>query len=140
MDLDVLVRGGQVVDGTGSAAADLDVGTEDGLVVAVDRLDGARAARVIDAAGLVVAPGFIDVHVHSELARLGGPDQFAGVLDGVTTELMSPDGFGWAPLDGERLRQVRDYLHVFYGGHDPAGGRHRTSVAGYLAQFAGRVP
>jgi len=140
MDFDVLVRGGDVVDGTGAPRTALDVGIAGDRLAAVDRLAGAGAARVIDAGGLVVAPGFIDVHVHSELARLGGPDQLAGVLDGVTTELMSPDGFGWAPLDGERLRQVRDYLHVFYGGHDPAGGRHRTSVAGYLAQFAGRVP
>src|SRR5438309_3133893 len=138
MDLDVLVRGGQVVDGTGSAAADLDVGIEGGLVVAVDRLDGARAGHVIDAAGLVVAPGFIDVHVHSELARLGGQDQFAGVLDGVTTELMSPDGFGWAPLPPARLREVKEYLQVFYG--DPDVGWDWTSVADYLSRFRGRIP
>src|SRR5437879_3416595 len=138
MDLAVLIRGGQVVDGTGSAAADLDVGIEGGLVVAVDRLDGARAARVIDAAGLVVAPGFIDVHVHSELARLGGQDQFAGVLDGVTTELMSPDGFGWAPLSPARLAEVKAYLQVFYG--DPDVGWDWTSASDYLSRFRGRVP
>src|SRR5437588_6390921 len=93
---------------------------------------------VIDARGLTVTPGFIDVHVHSELARLGGMDQFAGVLDGVTTELMSPDGFSWAPLPPERLREVREYLQVFYG--DPDIGWDWTSVAGYLALFDGRIP
>src|SRR6266480_3738557 len=65
-----------------------------------------------------IAPGFIDVHVHSELARLGGVDQFAGILDGVTTELMSPDGFSWAPLEPDRLREVKEYLQVFYGDPD----------------------
>ena len=78
------------------------------------------------------------MHVHSELARLGGIDQFAGVLDGVTTELMSPDGFSWAPLEPERLREVKDYLQVFYG--DPDIGWDWTSVAGYLSLFEGRIP
>lgn len=126
------------MDGSGAPGAVLDVGISDGLVAAVDRLDGARARSVIQAGGLVVAPGFIDVHVHSELARLGGVDQFAGVLDGVTTELMSPDGFGWAPLPPERLLQVREYLQVFYG--DPDAGWDWATPAEYLSMFAGRIP
>ncbi len=138
MDFDVLIRGGDVVDGSGAPRARLDVGIRGRLIAAVDRLDGAQAARIIDASGLAVAPGFIDVHVHSELARLGGIDQFAGVLDGVTTELMSPDGFSWAPLAPERLHEVKDYLQVFYG--DPDIGWDWTSVAGYLSLFEGRIP
>jgi N-acyl-D-amino-acid deacylase len=138
MDFDVLVRGGDVVDGSGSPPARLDVGIAGGRVAAVAPLRGAGAAQVIDARGLAVAPGFIDVHVHSELARLGGPDQLAGVLDGVTTELMSPDGFGWAPLEAGRLRQVRDYLQAFYG--DPDLRWDWCSVSGYLSLFPGRIP
>lgn len=138
MDFDILIAGGDVVDGSGSQRSRLDVGIVDGLIAAVDRIDGASAERVIDAKGHIVAPGFIDVHVHSELARLGGLDQFAGVLDGVTTELMSPDGFSWAPLDANRLHEVKDYLQVFYG--DPDIGWDWTTVAGYLAIFANRIP
>src|SRR5712692_3264583 len=138
MDFDVLITGGDVVDGTGAPRRRLDVGISRGRVVAVDRLEGSPAARIIDARGLTVAPGFIDVHVHSELARLGGVDQFAGVLDGVTTELMSPDGFSWAPLSPDRLGEVKDYLQVFYG--DPDVGWDWSSVAGYLALFTGRIP
>ena len=138
MDFDVLITGGEVVDGTGAPRRRLDVGISDGRIVAVDRLEGSPAARVIDARGLTVAPGFIDVHVHSELARLGGVDQFAGVLDGVTAELMAPDGFSWAPLPPQRLREVKDYLQVFYG--DPDIGWDWTSVAGYLGIFKGRIP
>jgi len=137
VDFDLLIRGGDVVDGSGAPRARLDVGVAGGRVVAVDRLD-APAGRVIEAGGLVVAPGFIDVHVHSELARLGGSDQFAGVLDGVTTELMSPDGFGWAPLQPGPLREVKDYLQVFYG--EPDVGWDWTSAAGYLSRFLGRIP
>ena len=137
MDFDVLIKGGDVVDGGGGRRARLDVGIADGRVAAVDRLEGSSAAHVIDAQGLAVAPGFIDVHVHSELARLGGVDQFAGVLDGVTTELMSPDGFSWAPLTPGRLREVKEYLQVFYG--DPDIGWDWTTVAGYLSMFSGRI-
>ena len=138
MNFDLVIAGGDVVDGTGSPRQRLDVGIAGGRIAAVDRLDGAPAGRVIDARGLVVAPGFIDVHVHSELARLGGIDQLAAVLDGVTTELMSPDGFSWAPLNPARLREVKDYLQVFYG--DPDIGWDWTSVAGYLSLFKGRIP
>ena len=138
MDLDVLISGGDVVDGSGAPRERLDIGVAGGRIVAVDRRIGAQAARVIDARGLAIAPGFIDVHVHSELARLGGVDQFAGVLDGVTTELMSPDGFSWAPLAPERMREVKDYLQVFYG--DPDIGWDWTSVAGYLSLFKSGIP
>ena len=138
MDFDVLIQGGEVVDGTGSPRARLDVGISGERITTVDRIDSARAERVIDASGLVVAPGFIDVHVHSELARLGGTDQFAGVLDGVTSELMSPDGFSWAPLDPQRLREVKEYLQVFYG--NPDIGWDWPTVEAYLDIFKGRIP
>lgn len=138
MDFDVVITGGDVVDGSGAPRARLDVGIAGGRIAAMGRLDEALAAHRIDARGFAVAPGFIDVHVHSELARLGGVDQFVGVLDGVTTELMSPDGFSWAPLSPQRLREVKDYLQVFYG--DPDIGWDWTSVAGYLSLFDGRIP
>ena len=126
------------MDGTGDPPVVLDVGIRGGLVAAVDRLDGAQAGRIIEASGLAVAPGFIDVHVHSELARLGGRDQFAGVLDGVTAELMSPDGFGWAPLSAPGLREVKEYLQVFYG--DPDIGWDWRTPDEYLSIFRGRTP
>jgi N-acyl-D-amino-acid deacylase len=138
VNFDVLVRGGEVVDGTGAPRARLDVGVTGDEIHAVDRIDGADAKHVIDASGLIVAPGFIDVHVHSELARLGGQDQFAGVLDGVTTELMSPDGFSWAPLAPDRQREVKAYLQVFYG--DPDIGWEWPTVSSYLSIFHGRIP
>jgi N-acyl-D-amino-acid deacylase len=138
LDFDVLIAGGDVVDGTGAPRRRLDVGITGERIVAVGHVDGATARRTIDATGLVVAPGFIDVHVHSELARLGGVDQLAGVRDGVTTELMTPDGFSWAPLRPDRLREVRDYLQVFYGDMDV--GWDWTTVAGYLAIFRNRIP
>ncbi len=138
MRFDVIIKGGDVVDGSGAQRTGLDVGIVNGRIAVVDRLDGVTAPTVVDARDLIVAPGFIDVHVHSELARLGGIDQFAGVLDGVTTEFMSADGFGWAPLTPERHREVRDYLQVFYG--NPTIGWDWTTVKDYLSIFRGRIP
>jgi len=138
LDFDLVIRGGDVVDGTGAPKARLDVGIVGDRVAAIGRLESAGARRAIDAKGLAVAPGFIDVHVHSELARLGGMDQFAGVLDGVTSELMSPDGFGWACLPPVRLLEVKDYLLAFYGDADISW--DWPSVASYLAIFQGRIP
>ncbi|HET7746658.1 MAG TPA: D-aminoacylase, partial [Vicinamibacteria bacterium] len=81
---DLLLRGGRVIDGSGNPWYAADVGVRDGRVAAVGPLDPARAARVIDVSGLVVAPGFVDVHAHVEgsVRARGTADNF--VADGVT--------------------------------------------------------
>jgi dihydroorotase/N-acyl-D-amino-acid deacylase len=96
---DLVIRGGRIVDGTGSPWFVADVGIKGDAIVAVrPRLDAA-GARVIDAQGLVVSPGFIDVHAHVE-PREGGEDMIGNpasennVRQGVTTVIGSPDGGG----------------------------------------------
>ncbi|MEZ5419576.1 MAG: D-aminoacylase [Vicinamibacterales bacterium] len=93
---DVLVRGGSVVDGTGAPARRADVGIRAGRIAEVGTLTGAAADRVIDAAGLVVAPGFIDVHTHAdELAEHPAAEHFARM--GVTTVIAG--NCGSSPVD-----------------------------------------
>jgi dihydroorotase/N-acyl-D-amino-acid deacylase len=96
---DLVIRGGRVVDGTGSPWFVADVGIKGDTIAAVrPRLDAA-GARVIDAQGMVVSPGFVDVHSHSE-PREGGQDMIGNpaaennVRQGVTTVIASPDGGG----------------------------------------------
>ena len=114
MDFDLLVRGARVVDGTGSPAIDGDVGVVGDRIVAVGAIPDPNARRVIEAGGHVVAPGFIDVHVHSETALRGNDDQYGSVLQGVTTHLTSPDGFGWAPLpDGGSAALWRETVFAY---------------------------
>ncbi|HEX6134924.1 MAG TPA: D-aminoacylase [Longimicrobiales bacterium] len=96
---DLLIAGGTVYDGTGAAGFTADVVIRDGLIVRVSRTPLPRdaAARVIAAHGLVVAPGFIDLHAHLEpLADM--PDAESHVRQGVTTALGNPDGGGPLPL------------------------------------------
>ncbi|MYD14060.1 MAG: amidohydrolase family protein, partial [Gemmatimonadetes bacterium] len=93
---DLLIRGGMVLDGTGSAAFNADIGIVGDEIIAIGRLRGATAARVIDAAGMHVVPGFIDMHSHAD--RLFASDNIEGrrahnlVMQGITTSVFGPDG------------------------------------------------
>jgi len=107
---DLLITGGSVVDGTGKRAAfAADVGIEGKEITAIGDLSRADAARVIDASGLIVSPGFIDTHAHSEGALLVNPQHENGLRQGITTEMLGPDGISYAPLDAEGYRMFRWY-------------------------------
>jgi N-acyl-D-aspartate/D-glutamate deacylase len=90
-ELDLLIRGGRVVDGTGNASFDADLGIRDGRIVALGRLT-ATAARTIDATGLVVSPGFIDIHNHSDTTLLDDPDAQSMLRQGVTSMILGEGG------------------------------------------------
>ncbi|HEX2035274.1 MAG TPA: D-aminoacylase [Chloroflexota bacterium] len=95
--LDVLIRGGMVVDGTGSPWTRADVGVEGGRIVAVGNLPAAQAARTVDASGMVVSPGFIDCHSHSDGGALQNRYCESTLLQGVTTEVVGNCGSSPAP-------------------------------------------
>ena len=85
MTFDTLIRSALVVDGSGNADPfPADIGITGDRIAAVGDLGDAEAAQEIDAAGRCVCPGFIDVHVHSEISLLGGRDRFARPMQGVT--------------------------------------------------------
>ncbi|MBK8100285.1 MAG: D-aminoacylase [Planctomycetes bacterium] len=105
---DLLLLGGTLIDGTGSAAQVADVGIRGDRIVAIGSLTAASATRVLDVRGLVVAPGFLDVHAHSDLRRQ--PLAVSKVLQGVTMDVCGPDGSSPFPTpssvgdDGGRSR------------------------------------
>jgi N-acyl-D-aspartate/D-glutamate deacylase len=90
---DLIVRGGSVLDGTGRPAYRADVGVAAGRITRLGELSRDTAATEIDASGLVVAPGFINIHSHTSALSTAGNI----LTQGITTELLNPDGFG--PLD-----------------------------------------
>jgi len=96
MALDLVIRGGTVVDGSGKARFTADVGIADGKIVEIGRVTSA-AARTIDADGLIVSPGFIDGHTHMDAQVAWDPLGSCSCWHGVTSVIMSNCGFALAP-------------------------------------------
>ena len=111
--LDILVKNGTVVDGTGAPAFKADVGVAEGRVALVAQAVGQEAARTIDAQGLHVAPGFIDPHTHSDLPLLVDPRAESKIRQGVTTEVIGNCGFSPAPLQGAAVEETRTKAQNF---------------------------
>ena len=104
---DVVVRGGTVLDGTGAPAFRADVGLVGDTIAALGEIAPEQGRRVIDAAGLHVAPGFIDIHTHSDPDVLVYPTADSRVRQGVTTELAGHCGGSAAPLAGLGVAERR---------------------------------
>jgi N-acyl-D-amino-acid deacylase len=110
MAYDILIRGGTLYDGSGAAGAPADVAIERGRIAATGpRLDGA-AARTIDASGLAVTPGFIDIKTHSDFTLPINPKAESKVRQGVTTEIIGHCGFSVAPVLPGKVALLKDYL------------------------------
>src|SRR6187431_2788519 len=97
-DVELLISGGTLIDGSGAAARPGTLGVRDGRLHLGDVDWQPAAARSIDAAGLVVAPGFIDLHSHGGLVILADPRHEPKVRQGVTSEIVGVDGNGYAPF------------------------------------------
>jgi N-acyl-D-amino-acid deacylase len=117
--LDVLIRGGRVIDGSGDPSFRADVGIAGDRVAAVGNLGEEQARRTVDADGLFVCPGFVDMHTHSDLQLLVNAAHEAKVHQGVTLEVLGQDGLSYAPVTDEVLAQLRTQLAGWNG--DPAG-------------------
>ncbi|MFI6287029.1 amidohydrolase family protein [Streptomyces sp. NPDC051018] len=116
--MDLLIRDAGVVDGSGRASYRADVGVRDGRIAAIRRegdppLSG---TRTLDASGLALAPGFIDMHAHSDLALLRDPAHEAKAAQGVTLEVLGQDGLSYAPVDDRTLDGVRRAISGWNGG------------------------
>ncbi|MFD7570909.1 amidohydrolase family protein [Streptomyces sp. NPDC059810] len=135
--MDLVFRDAEVVDGTGGASYRADVAIDGGRIAAIVK-EGAAAGcqrptarRVVDAEGLVLSPGFIDMHAHSDLALLRDPDHSAKAAQGVTLEVLGQDGLSYAPVDDRTLAEVRRAITGWNGSGDDIDFDWRT-VGEYL--------
>jgi N-acyl-D-amino-acid deacylase len=115
--MEIVFRGARLVDGTGTPSHIADVGVTGDRITEIGH--GLTGKRVIDATGLVLCPGFIDMHSHSDLQVLAQPEHLAKVSQGVTTEVLGQDGLSYAPVDDEVLATLRGQLAGW--NDDPAG-------------------
>ncbi|MET9659437.1 D-aminoacylase [Streptomyces sp. NPDC006510] len=133
--MDLVIRNAHVVDGTGTPGRLADVAIRDGRIAEIhpEHASGPRpsARRTLDADGLVLSPGFIDMHAHSDLALLRDPDHSAKAAQGVTLEVLGQDGLSYAPADDRTLAEVRRAITGWNGSGDDIDFDWRT-VGEYL--------
>src|SRR5713226_5774681 len=110
MTRDILIRGGTIIDGCGLPGEISDVAVRDGRIAALGRSLPSGSAKVIDAEGLVVAPGFIDIKTHSDFTLPINPKAESKVRQGVTTEIIGHCGFSVAPVLPGKAQMLADYL------------------------------
>jgi N-acyl-D-amino-acid deacylase len=132
---DIVISGGRIVDGTGLPWYEGDVGIVDDKIAGVGQLQGAETRQSIDATGKVVAPGFIDAHVHGDLMVLADPYHEPAIRQGVTTYIIGQDGVAMAPASPATLAYMRRYTAGFSG--IPQLPQRWSSMAEYLACFDG---
>ncbi|MFE2556436.1 amidohydrolase family protein [Streptomyces sp. NPDC059352] len=135
--MDLVFRDAEVVDGSGGPSYRADVAIDGGRIAAIVK-EGAAAGcqrptarRVVDAEGLALSPGFIDMHAHSDLALLRDPDHSAKAAQGVTLEVLGQDGLSYAPVDDRTLAEVRRAITGWNGHGEDIDFDWRT-VGGYL--------
>jgi N-acyl-D-amino-acid deacylase len=132
--MDLVIRDARVIDGTGAAAYRADVAVDGGRIAAIVPEGGGprpTARRTVDADGLALSPGFIDMHAHSDLALLRDPDHSAKAAQGVTLEVIGQDGLSYAPVDDRTLAQIRTAITGWNGDGSDIDFTWRT-VGGYL--------
>src|SRR5262244_7748 len=110
---DIIIRNGHIIDGSGNPWYSGDIAIQGDRIVAIGRLDVARARRVIDASGLVVAPGFIDMLGQSEFSLLVDNRAISKLSQGITTEITG-EGGSIAPQTEKTLAPMKPLLEQFH--------------------------
>ena len=127
----ILIKNGRIVDGTGKASFEGSVVVENERITKVGEAGGGQFDRTIDAGGMVVSPGFIDTHSHSDVKVLLDPYVSPKVMQGITTEMLGQDGISMAPLPKQYISPWRKNLAGLDGDSDQIDWTYETTD-GYL--------
>lgn len=133
---DVIIKNARIIDGTGNSWFHGEIGVKCGKIAKIAAKIEGETQSLIDACGLVVTPGFVDIHSHSDLTILMDPRGQSKIQQGITTELNGQCG-GWAaPLRGEGLKQARDHFAEYGVKRDV----NWMSMTGYFEQVEAAHP
>ena len=112
---DLIIKNGMVYDGSGSLPKKTDIAINSDKISQIGDLQDAKAKEIIDAENLAISPGFIDTHSHADFDILRNPQHIYGISQGVTTEILSPDGIGIVPLSKNKSAEHINYLSGILG-------------------------
>jgi len=132
--LDLVIRDGLIVDGSGAPPLHGEIGVDEGKIVEVSKGSTLQGDIQIDASGLVVAPGFVDIHTHSDFSLLQNPKAESYIRQGVTTSILGACGRSCAPINESK----KDLLIKDIIGYDPQVPLTWRSFADYLGEFEKR--
>ena len=110
---DIVIKGGEIFDGTGSPSFNTDIGISEGRIIKIGEIKE-KGNKTIDAKGLVVSPGFIDIHNHSDFTILAFPNAECYIMQGVTTFLVGNCGLSMAPINYDNLELLKSYLFLLF--------------------------
>lgn len=113
--MDIVIKNGTIVDGTGAPSFRGDIGVYDQKIVKIGTGIEGREARVIDVKGMIVSPGFIDMHTHSDLSLFKYPQDREKIRQGVTTALLGQDGLSVAPIDIANMEYMKKRVRGLLG-------------------------
>ena len=109
---DIVIKGGEIFDGTGNPSFKADIGIKEGKIIKIGDINE-KNNTTINAKGLVVSPGFIDMHNHADHAILAFPNAECYIMQGVTTSLVGNCGLSMAPINSANLELTKNYLFPF---------------------------
>lgn len=134
---DLVLAGGRIIDGSGEASFVADLGIRKGKIASVGLLGDAPTKKRIDVSGFAVAPGFIDIHTHSDISLILTPVDEPRLNQGVTTVVFSNCGIGFAPATSESLEILKKAYAGIFGNW--VSENNWKSVREYLSNFTGRT-
>ncbi|MEK7850624.1 MAG: amidohydrolase family protein, partial [Deltaproteobacteria bacterium] len=108
--MDILIKDARIIDGSGEPSFEGSIGIKEEKIAAIGNISESQAKTVIDAKGLAVSPGFIDIHAHSEFTLLADPRGEGKVTQGVTTEVSGNCGLSAGPLYGDYFERRKGDL------------------------------
>lgn len=136
----MIIQNGLIIDGTGKPGYTADIVIENDKIEAIGKVDSTNRDDIIDATGLVVAPGFVDIHSHSDYYLLIDPRAESKIMQGVTTEVGGNCGYSAAPISGEQLEERRnayqDQFGIYLNWNSLDGYYEKLKVRGTAVNFA----